>query len=128
MEGDIQKGNLVVTYRYSAALSPWPTDTILCSYWVGNYIPARIGHRVFLGHWDETIDYTQKRGAVETFFQGQTDDSTRLNILREHGIAYLFYGPQERALGDFNPASHPYLVKRFSNDKVSIYATVLPAD
>jgi hypothetical protein len=105
-----------------------PTDTILCSYWVGNYIPARIGHRVFLGHWDETIDYTQKRGAVETFFQGQTDDSTRLNILREHGIAYLFYGPQERALGDFNPASHPYLVKRFSNDKVSIYATVLPAD
>ncbi|MFB0533408.1 MAG: hypothetical protein ACETWR_00335 [Anaerolineae bacterium] len=105
-----------------------PMETILCSYWVGNYIPARIGHRVFLGHWDATIDYTQKRGAIEAFFQSQTDDSTRLNILQACGIAYLFYGPQERALGDFNPASHPYLVKRFSNDRVSIYATVLPAD
>ena len=98
-----------------------PTDTILCSYWVGNYIPARIGHRVFLGHWDETIDYTQKRGAVEAFFQGQTDDSTRLSILRDHGIVYLFYGPQERALGDFNPEDKPYLMKTFSNSEVSIY-------
>jgi hypothetical protein len=105
-----------------------PTDTILCSYWVGNYIPARIGHRVFLGHWDETIDYIQKRGITEVFFQSQTDDSTRLSILREYGIAYLFYGPQERSLGDFNPANHPYLVKRFANDQVSIYATVLPAN
>jgi hypothetical protein len=98
-----------------------PTDTILCSYRVGNYIPARIGHRVFLGHWDETIDYIQKRGAVETFFQSPTDDSTRLNLLRENGIAYLFYGPQERALGDFNPEDKPYLMKTFSNSEVSIY-------
>ena len=105
-----------------------PTDIILCSYWVGNYIPARIGHRVFLGHWDETIDYIQKREAVKAFFQSQTDDSTRLDILQEHGIAYLFYGPQEGDLGDFNPAGHPYLAQRFSNDKVSIYATVLSAD
>jgi len=98
-----------------------PTDTILCSYWVGNYIPARIGHRVFLGHWDETIDYVHKRGAVEAFFQSQTDDATRLNLLRKHGIAYLFYGPQERALGDFNLEGKPYLVKTFSNSEVSIY-------
>ncbi len=98
-----------------------PSDTILCSYWVGNYIPARIGHRVFLGHWAETIDYVQKRGDVEAFFQSQTDDSTRLSILREHRIAYLFYGPQERALGDFNPEDKPYLVKTFGNSEISIY-------
>lgn len=98
-----------------------PTDTILCSYWVGNYIPARIGHRVFLGHWDETIDYIQKRRAVEAFFQSQTDDSTRLSILQEHGIAYLFYGPQERALGHYDPDEGPYWVERFSNDEIAIY-------
>jgi uncharacterized membrane protein len=98
-----------------------PTDTILCSYRVGNYIPARIGHRVFLGHWDETIDYIQKREAVKAFFQSQTDDSTRLNMLQEHGIAYLFYGPQEKALGDFNPDDKSYLMKTFSNSEVSIY-------
>jgi hypothetical protein len=102
-----------------------PPDTILCSYWVGNYIPARIGHRVFLGHWDETIDYVQKRKAVEVFFQSQTDDSTRLSILREHSIVYLFYSSQERALGDFNPEDKPYLMKTFSNSGVSIYQVVV---
>lgn len=102
-----------------------PTDTILCSYWVGNYIPARIGHRVFLGHWDETIDYIQKKEAVEAFFQSQTDDFTRLSTLREHGIAYLFYGPQERALDHYDPAEGPYWVERFSNDEITIYETNL---
>jgi hypothetical protein len=102
-----------------------PTDTVLCSYWVGNHIPARIGHRVFLGHWDATIDFTQKREAVEAFFQSQTDDSTRLNILQAYGIAYLFYGPQERALDNFNPEDKAYLMKSFGNSEVSIYRVVV---
>jgi len=98
-----------------------PTDTILCSYWVGNYIPARIGHRVFWGHWNLTIDFVSKRRLAEAFFQSQTDDATRRELLQTYDIAYLFYGPQERALGDFNPEDKPYLMKTFSNSKVSIY-------
>ena len=68
-----------------------------------------------------TIDYIQERGAVEAFFQSQTDDSSRLNILQAYGIAYLFYGPQERALDSFNPEDKAYLMKSFSNSEVSIY-------
>jgi hypothetical protein len=97
------------------------TDTILCSYWVGNYIPARIGHRVFWGHWNLTIDFVGKRRLAETFFHVQTDDRVRRKILEEYSIAYLFYGPQERALGDFNPEDKPYLTKTFSNSEVSVY-------
>jgi len=102
-----------------------PTDTILCSYWVGNYIPARIGHRVFWGHWNLTLDFVSKRRLVEAFFQGETDDAARQELLQAYGIAYLFYGPQERALGDFNPEDKPYLMKTFSNSKVSIYRVVI---
>jgi len=98
-----------------------PTDTILCSYWVGNYIPARIGHRVFWGHWNLTLDFVSKRQLVEVFFHTQTDDRVRRKILEEYDIAYLFYGPQERALGDFNPEDRPYLMKTFSNSEINIY-------
>jgi hypothetical protein len=97
------------------------TDTVLCSYWVGNYIPARIGHRVFWGHWNLTIDFVSKRRLAEAFFQAQTDDRVRRKILEEYSIAYLFYGPQERALGDFNPEDKSYLMKTFSNSEVSVY-------
>jgi len=102
-----------------------PTDTILCSYRVGNYIPARIGHRVFWGHWNLTIDFVSKRRLAEAFFQAETDDAARRELLQTYGLAYLFYGPQERALGDFNPEGKPYLVKTFSNPKVSIYQVVI---
>ena len=72
-------------------------------------------------NWDATIDYIQKRGAVEAFFQSQTDDSSRLNILQAYGIAYLFYGPQERALDNFNPEDKAYLMKTLGDSEVSIY-------
>jgi hypothetical protein len=101
------------------------TDTILCSYWVGNYIPARIGHRVFWGHWNLTIDFASKRRLAEAFFHAQTDDRVRRKILEEYSIAYLFYGPQERALGDFNPEDKPYLMKTFSNSEVSVYEVAI---
>jgi hypothetical protein len=101
------------------------TDTVLAAFPVGNYIPARIGHRVFWGHWIETVDYEGKKQLAEAFFQAETDDAVRRELLQTWGIAYLFYGPQERALGDFNPEDKPYLMKTFSNSKVSIYRVVI---
>lgn len=101
------------------------TDTVLAAFPVGNHIPARIGHRVFWGHWIETVDYASKKQSAEAFFQGETGDAARKELLQTYGIAYLFYGPQERALGDFNPEDKPYLMKTFDNSKVSIYQVVI---
>jgi uncharacterized membrane protein len=92
---------------------------------VGNYIPARIGHRVFWGHWNLTIDFVAKRRLAEAFFQVETDDTARRELLQTYGIAYLFYGPRERDLGDFNPEDKPYLIKTFSNSEFSIYRVII---
>ncbi len=99
-----------------------PSDTILSSYEVGNYIPARAGNRVFLGHGPETIYVEEKEDIVRQFFQAQTSDARREEILRQYNIAYLFYGPAERALGDFQPATKPYLEEAFTNGRYTIYA------
>jgi hypothetical protein len=99
-----------------------PSDIVLSSYKVGNYIPARAGNRVFLGHCSETIHAEEKEKIVRQFFQAQTSDAYRKEILRQYNIAYLFYGPAERALGDFQPTTRPYLEETFTNGRYTIYA------
>ncbi|MGQ9626708.1 MAG: hypothetical protein ACUVV0_07370 [Anaerolineae bacterium] len=105
-----------------------PEETVLSSYAVGNYIPARVGHRVVWGHWNETINVGEKRMAALAFFHAGTDDEARLEILRLYGVVYLFYGPREREMGDFKPEGKPYLAKVFSNGEVTIYRVEQPAD
>jgi hypothetical protein len=95
--------------------------TVLSSYEVGGLIPARIGHPVYWGHWCETAFLPQKEADAVTIFAADTDQATRHALLAQYGIAYLFYGPRERALGDFNPEDKPYLMRIFSNSEVSIY-------
>jgi hypothetical protein len=98
-----------------------PSDTVLSSRQIGNYIPARAGNRVFLGHGPETIHAEEKENIVRQFFQTQTNDAYRKEILNQYDIAYLFYGPAEKALGDFQPATSPYLEEVFTNGRHTIY-------
>ncbi|TEU11593.1 MAG: hypothetical protein E3J21_23175 [Anaerolineales bacterium] len=98
-----------------------PSDIVLSSYKVGNYIPAWAGNRVLLGHGSETIRPAEKENVVRRFFQSQTSDAYREEILRQYNITYLFYGPVERALGDFQPATSPYLQEVFANGRYAIY-------
>ena len=103
-----------------------PEDTVLSSFEVGNLIPGRIGHRVVLGHWMETIDYEEKNTAVTRFFAADTPDEERIALLEEYEVAYLCYGPNEQALGTFDPDGNSYLVRRFSQDGVRVYAVNMP--
>jgi hypothetical protein len=98
-----------------------PDDVILSSYRVGNIIPARIGRRVVWGHWDETAFFEEKEADVFAFFDGTSTDAERQAILRGYGVDYVFYGPAEQKLGDFNPTSAPYLVPSFSARAVTVY-------
>jgi hypothetical protein len=102
-----------------------PSDTILASYAIGNYIPARIGRRVFLGHWDETMNFSQKKEWVAAFFRADTSDAARRNLLLEYRIAYVYWGPAERKLGGFQPDSAPYLSRAFGNATAVVYRVVL---
>jgi hypothetical protein len=97
-----------------------PTDTVLSAYGTGSYIPSRINQRAFIGYWAET-DSEAKVIMVDRFFQEDTPDSWRIELLRQYNIAYLFCGPQERMLGAFDPARKAYLSPSFANSLVTIY-------
>jgi uncharacterized membrane protein len=66
------------------------------------------------------------KAAVARFFDAEIPDEERKALLEEYDVAYLFYGPDERALGAFDPEGSRYLVQRFSQDGVRVYAVSMP--
>jgi uncharacterized membrane protein len=86
-----------------------PEDVVLASYETGNYLPARVGARAYGGHGPESVRAAQKKALAARFFRGATEDTWRQRLLREYEIDYVFWGPQERKLGDFDPERVSYL-------------------
>ncbi|HEM61480.1 MAG TPA: hypothetical protein ENO24_04245 [Chloroflexi bacterium] len=102
-----------------------PQATVLASYEVGRGIPGRIGHRVFMGHFIETVEVHRKRMLAAGFFQADTTDESRRSMLSEYGIRYVFHGPSEKEMGQFDPSGAPYLKAVYRNELVTIYMVQL---
>jgi hypothetical protein len=79
-----------------------PDDVVLTAYDTGNYLPARVMARVFLGHGLETVKADEKKTLVARFFGVTVDDAWRCGLLEEYDVDYVFWGPLERALGPFD--------------------------
>lgn len=98
-----------------------PGDIVLASGTIGQYIPALSGNTAFLAHWAQTIGYYEKVNRVNSFFNPATPDTERAQTVRAFHIAYVFFGPAERQLGAYNPATTPWLTPAFPNSQVDIY-------
>lgn len=96
-------------------------DVVLSAERTGNLIPARIGRRVYVGHAMETLDYARKVQDVERFFGTEMRDDERRALLESLGCRFVFWGPYERALGDFQPVRMTSLRLVYSNESVSIF-------
>ena len=59
------------------------------------------------------------------FFAADTPDDVRRAVLREWQVAWLFHGPGERTLGDFDPTAAPWLVPVFRTGGVAVYRVAL---
>jgi len=99
-----------------------PDDVVLSSFTIGHYIPGFAGNRPFLANSVMTMDSHHKQEMMEAFFDLATPDRERKTLLRQYGIRYLFYGPAERALGGYDPASSPLFEEEFSCGRVRVYA------
>jgi len=100
--------------------SDW-RDTVFASERTGSFIPAQIGHRVYLGHEMETLKYSQKQITVARFYDAM-GDAERLAILRDCGCRFIFWGPDERILGSFQPDGATFLERVFANANARVYA------
>lgn len=96
-------------------------DVVLCSLTVGQYVPAISGNTAFLAHWAQTVDFYDKRERVAQFFDSPVDDKARLDTVCTFGVDYVFYGPAERELGDYDLAGSTWLTQVLSTPAVEIY-------
>ncbi len=111
-----------------------PASVILASYEMGNWIPPFTGRHCVLGHYALSVDARRKREEIKRFFSaGLEDDPWRWDILRRWGVEYLLFTSHERGLGDFEPASRPWLQEVFRagtdpGKSAAVYAVALPGD
>jgi hypothetical protein len=86
---------------------------ILSSYQSGNALPAWASVYVVIGHGPESVginaDSDELRSLVKSFYQIDTSDLFRIDLLRDYGVDYVFWGPHERALGEWDPGDANYL-------------------
>lgn len=70
-------------------------DIILSSYNSGNFIPRFSGNRVFIGHWAQTINITDKEEAVKKFYSKNTSEEDMKIFIEENHISYVLCGDFE---------------------------------
>jgi hypothetical protein len=99
-----------------------PDDVALSSLTTGQYIPALTGLHAFLAHWAQTVDYYGKEKMVTEFFATEVNNQRRQEIIKQYGVDYIFYGPAERALGNYSLETVPFLHPVFSSPQVQIFA------
>lgn len=96
-----------------------PDALVLSAYETGNTLPARADVRAFLGLGPETVDLPRKRALVAEFYRsGQPD------VLWAYGVRYVIAGPRERALGNFDLDTAPFLERVYTQDDYTIYRVV----
>jgi hypothetical protein len=98
-----------------------PTDVVLSSVTIGQYIPSVSGNKAFLAHWAQTLEYFQKRALVSAFFNPATAESVRLGTLTTYGVGWVFWSQSERELGEFDPAAEPYLEEVFATTHARVF-------
>jgi len=75
----------------------------------GNALPAWAPVFVLIGHGPESIHPTEIVPRVEKVFQSSTPDKTRTEFFDRFNVRFIFWGPEERKLGDWKPEKTTYL-------------------
>ena len=99
-------------------------EVVMASFETGNVLPAWAPVRVLIGHGPESVGLTEARTQVETFYAANTTDEVRRSILDAHEVRFVFAGPPESSLGDWEPAGAPYLEPVYSSGPYRIFAVI----
>lgn len=114
-------------YRDDVAALDWiaararPDDVVLSSFDIGHWLPGWTGAHAFIAHGSDTLGFTTKRALVAQFYGPTTSDAEREQLLRQYKVNYVFDGPAERQLGDYDPAKSSYLTLVFSSPHTRVY-------
>ena len=113
----------VSAFRYLAD-SVEDGAVVLSAYDTGNALPAWAPVFVVIGHRPESAGISEIAPLIEAFFKDETQDENRLLLLEDYNVDYVFWGPVERELGDWNPAKAKFLELVFQAGGYEIYHVI----
>lgn len=82
---------------------------VLASYETGNALPAWSPVFVVVGHGPESAGMAELLPRIKSFYDIDTPAGARLALLQDLRVDYVFWGPHERALGDWDPTTCDFL-------------------
>ncbi|KKS65144.1 hypothetical protein A3A14_00170 [Candidatus Daviesbacteria bacterium RIFCSPLOWO2_01_FULL_43_38] len=98
---------------------------VLASYTMGNYIPANTNNKVYFGHLLQTPDAEEKINNIIMFYSNKFSEDDAAEFVKEAGITYIIFGPEERNITLSNSQSmdlkYKFLHPVFKNPEVIIY-------
>ena len=100
-----------------------PQESVVLTYITsGNFIPAFADNYVYIGHANTPAE-SEKEEIAASFFKGEMSEEYVLKFLKKERISYIYYGPQERALGGPVDLREKYnfLSSVYSNKQVAVY-------
>jgi len=94
---------------------------VISAYESGNVIPAWAPVRVVVGHGPESVKLLAFIPIVNSFYDVKTSRLDRLEIIQQLNIKYIFWGPEERELGDWKPEDRDNFREIFNNGDYLIF-------
>lgn len=101
-----------------------PGSLVLASFDTANAIPAWADVGVLAGHGPESAGLAEILPQIEMFYGAGETTPDRLGFLHERGISYVFWGPEERALGSWSPDLEPFLRRVFADGEYRVYEVI----
>ena len=80
-----------------------PGEIVISAFESGNAIPAWAPVRVVIGHGSESVKLARFIPIINSFYDIKTSRLERLDIIQQLNIKYIYWGPEERELGDWKP-------------------------
>ena len=99
-------------------------QVVLAAFETGNALPAWAPVRVLIGQGPESVNLAELKPRVAQFYQANTPAADRRALLDEFQVRYVFWGPAERKLGDWDPAQAAYLDPVYQSDGYTVFSVL----
>ncbi|KKR03386.1 MAG: seg [Microgenomates group bacterium GW2011_GWC1_39_12] len=102
-------------------------SVVLTEITAGNFIPARTGRLVYVGH--ENTSYKEEKLVIaKEFYQGNMDPKKAYAWIVKEGITHIFVGPEEKLdMENIDlPTVYPFLRQIYGNTDAAIYSFYTP--
>lgn len=95
-------------------------DVVLSTLGTGNRMARFVSARMVLGHWSVTPNVKELTERVERFYRGELTPAEAGAFLDELHVRWIYVGPEEQKLGNFDPGTIPGVIVRYDEGEARV--------